>query len=173
MANQKDPTRSPAWKRPSDVMKVRLKKRRTSSVENFQSLAAKAAVKGRLSSSEDSAGNRPEKRRNPFGQDGGPPARRRASQNRNVEDDSGRRASDGYAEGASSRRQEEDAVGGAGEEGGGAKGVGLFQALDSEDEVHTCKNLKVPISHNSLNLKKFYVSSFSQLSSFNYIMSKL
>ncbi|XP_038048090.1 protein downstream neighbor of Son-like isoform X2 [Patiria miniata] len=135
MADQDSLTQSPTWKKPSDIMKVRLKKRRTSSLGNTRLLAAKAERRNRLSSGEGDVNHRPGKRRNPFGQDGAPPARRRASQNNDAEDERGDRRSDEYREDSPSMGQEEGMGGVRGEVGSGSE-VSLFRALDSgEDEA--------------------------------------
>ncbi|XP_033635784.1 protein downstream neighbor of Son-like [Asterias rubens] len=122
MADQTNVANSPAWKKPSDIMKVRLKKQRASSVDSFQALKNKTVPRNRFSSSEDERNNRHGKRRNPFGQDGAPPARRRVSQ-KSIDDEKviEQESEPGLKRGDS--REEES----------GTEGVSLFQALDSEN----------------------------------------
>ncbi|XP_022089967.1 protein downstream neighbor of Son-like [Acanthaster planci] len=132
MTDQDNLTQSPAWKKPSDVMRVRLKKRRSSSLGNPQLVAAKIGTCERVSSSEEDTNHRPGKRRNPFGQDGTPPVRWRGSQNDAEEEKEDRRSG---GEECPIAGQEEDAVGAARAESGGGRSISLLEALDSGDEA--------------------------------------
>ena len=122
MADQTNVANSPAWKKPSDIMKVRLKKQRASSVDSFQALKNKTVPRNRFSSSEDERNNRHGKRRNPFGQDGAPPARRRVSQKSTDDEKVIEQESEPGLKRGDSREEES-----------GTEGVSLFQALDSEN----------------------------------------
>ncbi len=123
MADQTNVPNSPAWKKPSDIMKVRLKKQRASSVDSFQALKNKTVPRNRFSSSEEESNNRRGKRRNPFGQDGTPPARRRVSQKSSDDEKVNEQGNEPDLKREDSREEES-----------GAEGVSLFQALDSEND---------------------------------------